>query len=114
MKKKYKRIIITISVIVGLLFSGWGVITIHSEAMHAEMMRIVKKHQDVIFDWIRNAEKDDYHRDVQTITIQYNKLDHNPMGGIDVYGYVNHNKKQTFCVTLDKSNGKYEVDGGTD
>ncbi|MFK5705555.1 DUF1310 family protein [Ligilactobacillus sp. LYQ139] len=121
MKKKYKWIFIALIIVCSALIVGdLGVkhmerineqanLEDNPPVTHENMVRIVKAHEDVVDKWLL---KDDKKKQVKIITIEYDKLDHNPMGGIDIYGYVNGDKKLEFNATLDKEGSKYVIDGG--
>lgn len=57
------------------------------------MVTFVKKHYKVIENDLRESDKNNF---IKSITIDYGTIDHNPMGGIDVGGYVNENKSLKF------------------
>lgn len=83
-----------------------------------EMVEEVKNNRKVVEKFVRDG---DDHNKIKTITIEYGKLSHNPMGGIDVPGFVNGNKKLSFEYNIDKDNdetsktyGKIVATGGTE
>lgn len=117
MKKKTKVTwIVVIAIILMIPVGLGGYIYIRNVKMHNEMVKIVKKHENLFTEYMQDKEVDTYHR-VKSVTIEYDKLSHNPMGGIMVGGYVNDNKKIGFQLQLDKDNiggkDRIEVTGGT-
>lgn len=117
MKKKYKWIFIALITACGVLIvGGLGVkrmervneqanLKDNPPVTHENMVRIVKKHRQDIYQAVKADDK--YHR-IQKITLRYDTVQHNPMGGIMIQGYVNDNKKFDFQVSLEKDNGKIE------
>lgn len=71
------------------------------------MVKAVYKHRDAVEAYIKDDDK--YHR-VKSIQIDKKSIEHNPMGGYNVSGYVNHDKKMTYNVTIDKNNDSEKVE----
>ncbi|KAB1971296.1 MULTISPECIES: DUF1310 family protein [Lacticaseibacillus] len=78
-----------------------GYFYLENQRMKTEMVKIVKDHHQLLLDYMQNKENDPYHR-VKTLTIEYGKTEHSPMGGIIIYGYVNGNRKYDVSFIIDK------------
>ncbi|WP_244056633.1 DUF1310 family protein [Ligilactobacillus pabuli] len=116
MKRKTKivllSVVITIALIVSLIGGGKYYMNQRAEHQHEEMVAYVKQYQRVIENDLRESDKNHF---IKSITINYNTIKHNPMGGIDVTGYVNGDKKLVFHSGIDKyiieNKEKIETDG---
>ena len=100
-----KQIVIVISaVLLGVASVPAGVVGyfyLENQRMKTEMVKIVKDHHQELMNYMQGKQVDPHHR-VKTFTVEYEKTEHSPMGGIMVYGYVNHNKKYAVSLMLDK------------
>ncbi|KRL61406.1 DUF1310 family protein [Latilactobacillus fuchuensis] len=109
------KIIISSVVIIAILLGG-GLVYAHEKqaAFHQEMVKTVKENKSVIFNYIkRDYKKNGNNRKISVIEIDYSKIDHNPMGGINVVAYVNKDaENQDYSLTLGKADGKVFVEGG--
>ncbi|BDR59433.1 hypothetical protein XA3_18740 [Xylocopilactobacillus apicola] len=80
---------------------------------HEEMVKEVKKNEKSIEELVRNR---DDNKVVKTVTIDYDSIEHNPMGGIMVRCYVNGDKSLRFSVTISKDyiedKREYSFSGG--
>ena len=65
----------------------------HYEEQHQEMVAFVKENRHLL---------DDYFSKADTVTIEYDKLKLNPMGGVDVQGYLNNDPKLDFWLNLNE------------
>ncbi|GBG95167.1 hypothetical protein LFYK43_16260 [Ligilactobacillus salitolerans] len=119
MKKKTKiilfSIIMSVVLIIGVFAGGKYYLNKKEERQHEEMVSYVKKYHKLIEDEVIDMDK---RNSVHEITLRYNTIEHNPMGGINVKGYVNDNKSLVFYANLDKItvNGQNKMDasiGGT-
>ena len=103
MKRKTKivflSIVAVIVVITGGIIGGKYYLDKKEEQQHAEMVAYVKKYHKVIENSLRESDKNNF---IEKITIDYNSVKHNPMGGIDVEGHVNGNKALYFNAGIDK------------
>jgi len=103
MKRKTKivflSIVAVIVVITGGIRGGKYYMDKKEEQQHAEMVAYVKKYHKVIENSLRESDKNNF---IEKITIDYNSVKHNPMGGIDVEGHVNGNKALYFNAGIDK------------
>lgn len=68
------------------------------EAQQQAAIEVVKENENLIKD---NVHHDDKYKRVNSITIDYDTVKINPMGGIMVDGYVNDNKKLIFYAMLE-------------
>ncbi|GBG95172.1 hypothetical protein LFYK43_16310 [Ligilactobacillus salitolerans] len=113
MKKKTKIILSSIIMVVVLIFGviagGKYYLNQKEEQQHEEMVSYVKKYHSVIEDDLRESDKKNF---IKKITIDYSSVEHNPMGGIDVEGYVNSDKSLRFDTNIDKVSvdGKIKVE----
>ncbi|BDR59439.1 hypothetical protein XA3_18800 [Xylocopilactobacillus apicola] len=78
-----------------------------------EMVKEVKKNEKRIERFVRSSDEN---KVVKTITIDYDSIEHNPMGGVMAKGYANGDKSLTFSVTISNDyvgdKRKYSVGGG--
>ena len=113
MKRKTKivflSIVAVIVVITGGVAGGKYYMDKKEEQQHAEMVTFVKKHYKVIEDDLRESDRNEL---ITKISINYSTVEHNPMGGIDVRGYVNNDKSLEFDTIIDKENvaGKSKIE----
>lgn len=76
----------------------------HDVKMHShlnskqEMNAIVKENKKLIE---RTVHSYDTGNKIHSVEIDYEKTEHNPMGGIIVCGYINNNEKLTYVSELD-------------
>ncbi|WEV56440.1 DUF1310 family protein [Ligilactobacillus acidipiscis] len=112
MKKKTKvilwSIVLAVILIGGMIEGGKYYMDRKEEQQHEEMVAYVKKYRGVIEDDLKRSDKNNF---IKSITIDYDKVQHNPMEGIDVEGYVNDNKTLDFDGGIDKETieGKEKV-----
>src|SRR5699024_10146083 len=103
MRRKTKivflSIVAVIVVITGGIRGGKYYMDKKEEQQNAEMVAYVKKYHKVIENSLRESDKNNF---IEKITIDYNSVKHNPMGGIDVEGHVNGNKALYFNAGIDK------------
>ncbi|WEV56436.1 DUF1310 family protein [Ligilactobacillus acidipiscis] len=103
MKKKTKVILWSIALAVvligGLIGGGKYYMDRREEQQQEEMVAYVKKYHEVIEDDLKQSDKNNF---IKSITIDYSSVKRNPMGGIDVNGYVNGDKKLVFHSGIDK------------
>ncbi|HJD09483.1 MAG TPA: DUF1433 domain-containing protein [Candidatus Ligilactobacillus faecavium] len=62
-----------------------------------EMIKIAKDHK-------KNGRYGDKDRHIKTITYEWNTVEHNPMGGFELQGYVNNDKNLDFGIFFDSDN----------
>ena len=106
MKMNKKIFWIPLSILLILLICGGGIymqIENHQREEKMEMIKIAKDHKKEMDEQILCGDKD---RHIKIITYKWDTVEHNPMGGIMVEGYVNHDKDLDFELILEKNNGK--------
>ncbi|BDR59441.1 hypothetical protein XA3_18820 [Xylocopilactobacillus apicola] len=78
-----------------------------------EMVKEVKKNEKRIERFVRSSDEN---KVVKTITIDYDSIEHNPMGGVMVDGYVNGDKELSFGVIISNNyvgdKREYNISGG--
>ncbi|HIW89405.1 MAG TPA: DUF1310 domain-containing protein [Candidatus Ligilactobacillus excrementipullorum] len=108
MKRKTKIVSLSLTLIIVLIISLIGVgkyyMNQSAEHQHEEMVVYVKKYHQVIEDDLRESDKNNF---IKSITIDYGTIEHNPMGGINVDGYVNGNRTLKFQSGLNN----FVIDG---
>ncbi|KRL61408.1 DUF1310 family protein [Latilactobacillus fuchuensis] len=113
---KTMKIIISSVVLIAIGLGG-GLVYAHEKqaVFHQEMVKTVKENKSVIFNYIkRDYREGNNQRAVKDIEIDYSKIEHNPMGGINVVAYVNHDtKNKDYSLTLDKNQNKIYVESAT-
>ncbi|KRL61405.1 hypothetical protein FC69_GL000810 [Latilactobacillus fuchuensis DSM 14340 = JCM 11249] len=103
--------IIISSVAILVIALGGGVVYRHEKqlAVHQEMVKIVKENKSVIEEYVRL--KDDNHK-IQRVVIDYQSIQHSPMGGISLTGYVNNDPSNDFSVILAMNKGHVAIQSG--
>lgn len=85
-------------------------------AFHQEMVDIVKSKEatNIFENGIRKLDFKAFTKEgiIQNYSVDYSTIEHNPMGGINVTLYINHDKGLYIFFTLDKDNGKLTDNGG--
>lgn len=104
MNKKIK-IFLVILIPATILFLGGIFIENSKEEQHTEMIRIAKDHKKEMDREVRYGDKDHH---IKSITYEWNTIEENPMGGFNLNGYVNNNKKLDIEMIIDKNEGKIE------
>ncbi|UQS84262.1 DUF1310 family protein [Bombilactobacillus thymidiniphilus] len=108
--KRYKwwLIIGSVLMIIGLIIGGIHLEEQRQAEFKQEMNQELKEHQQFIMDTFKDMRPNKNY--IGKITIDYDETQHNPMGGINFYGYVNDDKSLYFHGTLNKSqDSKYEI-----
>ena len=111
------KIIISSVVIIAILLGG-GLFYMHEKqaAFHQEMVDIVKSKEatNIFENGIRKLDFKAFTKEgiIQNYSVDYSTIEHNPMGGINVTLYINHDKGLYIFFTLDKDNGKLTDNGG--
>ncbi|CAH1857142.1 DUF1310 family protein [Convivina intestini] len=111
--QRKKRWLLALSVIfvVFLISVGIGVKIVSDKQQaerveHTKMVKIVEEHKGEIEDWVC---EDDKHNFVKKITIDQSRTEHNPMGGVNFYGYVNGDESLGFNGTIGKGSSGIHV-----
>ncbi|UQS84266.1 DUF1310 family protein [Bombilactobacillus thymidiniphilus] len=114
--KRYKWWLIISGIIllmIGLIIGGIHLEEQRQAEFKQEMIKQVREHVSTIEDSIRSYDK--YNR-INKITIDYDSVKHNPMGGINVRAYINDDKtlscENNLNLTSEDGADKYNVGGG--
>ncbi|BDR59434.1 DUF1310 family protein [Xylocopilactobacillus apicola] len=111
--KRHFVLIIMLSIAIVLVGIGVKKKVQKDREFHEEMVKEVKKNEKSIEEFIRT---DDKNKVVKTVTIDYDSIEHNPMGGIMVRCYVNGDKSLRFSVTISnyyiEDKREYSFSGG--
>ena len=106
-KVKHRKTILIISgviLVIALCIGGiYMQIENHQREENLEMIKIAKDHKKEMDEQILCGDKGHH---IKVITYKWDTMEHNPMGGIMVEGYVNHDKDLDFELILEKNNGK--------
>ncbi|UQS84265.1 DUF1310 family protein [Bombilactobacillus thymidiniphilus] len=109
--KRYKWWLIIggiILLIIGLIVGGIHLEEQQQAEFKQEMNQELKEHKGLIISSIKDSGTNKSF--LKDITIYYDKTEHNPMGGIEFYGYVNNDPKLEFGGNLNKTeNDHYEI-----
>ena len=105
-KKHLPKWAVVLLILLPLLLAG-GItlgVHMHQEQQHQEMVAFVKENRQLIDDYFPRAK----------VTIDYDSLMQNPMGGIIVKGYLNGDKKLSFGTDFYySSSGEVAIGGMT-
>ena len=96
---------IPLSILLILLICGGGIymqIENHQREEKMEMIKIAKDHKKEMDEQVRYGDKDNH---IKTITYEWDTVNHNPMGGFELQGYVNNDKNLDFGISFDSDNG---------
>lgn len=74
----------------------------HQREEKMEMIKIAKDHKKEMDEQVRYGDKDNH---IKTITYEWDTVNHNPMGGFELQGYVNNDKNLDFGISFDSDNG---------
>ncbi len=102
MKKKTKIILIVVGAFFALI-AIVGVFNVGKVKPMSEkeyMIKFAKEHQKKMDEQLRHGDKDHH---IKTIIYEWDTVKHNPMGGIMIKGYVNHNKDLDFELIFEKN-----------
>lgn len=83
MSRRKQIVIIISAVLLGVASVPAGVVGyfyLENQRMKTEMVKIVKDHHQMLLDYLQSKQLDPNHR-VHSLTIEYDKTEHNPMGG---------------------------------
>ena len=117
MKKKKWWLIPLIGILILLGIGGKLVIDKQNKAekLQKEMIEVVKSEEakQVVEEGLKNLDSKALTPEgvIQSYEIDYDSIEHNPMGGINVTVYVNNNKSLYIRKTLNKSN-HLPIEGG--
>ena len=109
MKKRYIFLII-ITLLIGLpLLRFWG--------MKQEMQRVARSYRakELIEKKIRREDPKAFTDEgiIKSYEIDYNSVEHNPMGGFTVTTYMNNDKELYMRFLFDKYGGYLDIVGGS-
>ena len=96
---------ISLSILLILLICGGGIymqIENHQREEKMEMIKIAKDHKKEMDEQVRYGDKNHH---IKTITYEWDTVEHNPMGGFELQGYVNNDKNLDFGISFDSDNG---------
>ena len=105
MKMNKKIFWISLSILLILLICGGGIymqIENHQREEKMEMIKIAKDHKKEMDEQVRYGDKNHH---IKTITYEWDTVEHNPMGGFELQGYVNNDKNLDFGISFDSDNG---------
>ncbi|UQS84268.1 DUF1310 family protein [Bombilactobacillus thymidiniphilus] len=109
--KRYKRWLIIsgiVLVMIGLIIGGIHLEEQRQAEFKQEMNQELREHKQFIMDTFNSMGSNKNF--IKSITIEYGQTEHNPMGGIDFYGYVDYDKRLTVYGNLDKNqNDKFDI-----
>lgn len=88
-------------ILIILLLVGGGMTVKHIEQKE-EMIKIAKEHKQEMDKEVRYGDKDHH---IKSITYEWNSVEHNPMGGFELQGYVNGDKDLGFGISFDSDDG---------
>ncbi|WP_317635234.1 DUF1310 family protein [Xylocopilactobacillus apicola] len=113
-RQRIISIVLVVIVVIGLMVRG--AINMKKESdrkFQEEMVKEVKKNEKRIERFVRSSDEN---KVVKTITIDYDSIEHNPMGGVMVDGYVNGDKELSFGVIISNNyvgdKREYNISGG--
>ncbi|KRL61407.1 DUF1310 family protein [Latilactobacillus fuchuensis] len=114
---KTMKIIIGSVVLIAIGLGG-GLFYRHEKqvAMQQEMIEIVRsKEATDIFEYgIQKLDSQAFTKEsiIQNYSVDESTIEHNPLGGINVTLFINHDKDLYIFFILDKDNGKLTDNGG--
>ena len=110
---KIVGIVMAIILAIGILIIGGY--KIMKQIEHNEMVKIVKSEEarKVYEEQLKFIDSTALTEKGIIQSYKINSFEHNPMGGIIVYLYVNNNKKYKVTVFLGKNQNKIEGEGGS-
>ncbi|KRM51744.1 DUF1433 domain-containing protein [Ligilactobacillus araffinosus] len=80
-------------------FTGKATVSMNDKGY---MIKVAKDHQKEMDQAVRYGDKDHH---IKTITYQWNTVEHNPMGGFMLNGYVNGDKNLDFGMAVRSDDG---------
>ena len=108
-KVKHRKTILIISgVILAIVLCIGGIYTQienHQREEKMEMIKFAKDHEKEMNEEVCYGDKAHH---IKSITYEWNRTEENPMGGFNVYGYVNHDKKLNIALIIGEENGKFD------
>ena len=109
MKKRYVFLIV-VTLLIGLpLLRVWG--------MKQEMQRVARSYRakELIEKEIRREDPKAFTDEgiIKSYEIDYNSVEHNPMGGFTVTTYMNNDKNLYMRFLFDKDRGYLDIGGGS-
>ncbi|MQS53365.1 DUF1310 family protein [Companilactobacillus mishanensis] len=104
MSKKRKITLLTVLAIILVIVIGGIGMKMRLDATEKEkMVTVVKANKHLIYDDFL-SDIDKYHK-INSVQVDYSTVKANPMGGIDVKGYVNKNTSLSFQTGFDSPDG---------
>jgi hypothetical protein len=115
MKKKHK-ISLIVGIILLIILAVGGKIYMDKKSFNDEMLEIVNsKEAKVVYDrTIKNRDPEVFTSTgvIQSYKIDYESIEHNPMGGIMLDLIINNDKSLTIDVILEKDNNTQKLRNG--
>ena len=113
MKKRYIFLII-ITLLIGLpLIRFWGI----KQEINQEMQYTARSYRakELIEKEIRREDPKAFTDEgiIKSYEIDYNSVEHNPMGGFTVTTYMNNDKELYMRFLFEKNRGYLDIGGGT-
>ena len=115
MKKIYVIFLSILTLSSGMILGGCNMVNSHSEKEKMIQIAESKKMKKAIENELRALDPKALTAEgkIKTYKIENNKLDFNPMGGLDIYLIINDNKKFELDMTFQENSttGEYETGG---
>ncbi len=106
--KRYWFFIILFVLIIGAVNIGIGVHAKQRLAEESNLSKFVKDNKNII---IADLKESDPNKRIKSVQVDYEKVEKNPMGGVNVYGYVNNDKTLQWSTVIVKFDTKVESTG---
>jgi hypothetical protein len=114
--KKKRKISLIIGIILLIILAVGGKIYLDKKSFNDEMLEIVNsKEAKVVYDrTIKNRDPEAFTSTgvIQSYKIDYESIEHNPMGGIMLDLIINNDKSLTIDVILEKDNNTQKLRNG--
>ena len=115
---RQKKLLVSLGVLLILFIGGLGKMYLNEQKLHKEMINVVKSEEakQVFEAGLKNLDANALTEKgiIKSYTIDYESIEHNPMGGIMVTIYINDDKRLSLQTIINKeSNGNLKGSGGT-
>ena len=101
-KKHLPKWAVVLLILLPLLLAG-GItlgVHMHQQQQHQEMVAFVKENETIVFEYFHKAK---------SVTLNYDTVQLNPMGGVDFSGYLDDDPKLKFYTNLDYFRGTVKL-----